>query len=124
MEIFAAFERLSEMDLMPCLVLLYEQLYWLLAFLVAVWLDDVSRLMEIVYDEKRILPKHAHTLAGKAAIWIIRRYIARRYMHYRILHDLNVQLRHCLYDIWLLLPELRPQVDDARKAFGQLRQAA
>jgi hypothetical protein len=80
--------------------------------------------MEIVYDEKHILPRHAHTLAGKATLWVIRRYVAQQYMTYRILRDVSAKFRHSMYDIWLLMPELRPAVDSVRKEFGQLRPIA
>jgi hypothetical protein len=124
MEIFANLALLNDASLSPHLKLLAKQCYWLIAFLIAVCLRDVDTLMEIVYDEKRILPRHAQTLAGKAVVWLIRRYAARQYVTYRILRDMSVKFKHSLYDIWLLLPELRPAVDVVRKEFGQQRSVA
>lgn len=121
MEIFANITLLSQGYWSPQCKLLCQQCYWFIAFLVAAWTGDVDTLMEIVYDEKHILPNHAHTLAGRATLWTIRRYVAQQYMTYRILRDVSAKFRRSLFDIWLLLPELRTHVDHVRKEFGQLR---
>ncbi|HXK37715.1 MAG TPA: hypothetical protein VJ579_01455 [Candidatus Paceibacterota bacterium] len=124
MEIFTNLTLLNDGTLGPYCKLLSKQLYWFIVFLVAFWLEDVDTLMEIVYDDKHILPRHAHALAGKATLSVIRRYVAHQYMTYRILRDVSAKFRHSLYDIWLLLPELRPSVDAVRKELGQLRSIA
>lgn len=121
MEFFQQFSFIAESDQVEQIHVFFKQLYWLLAFLIAVIIDDVETLMEIVYDERRLLPKHAHTLAGRASLRIIRRYVSRRYMTYRILRDISARFRHSLYDIWLLVPELRHDVDAVRKELGPVR---
>jgi hypothetical protein len=115
---------LSQGDFIGCLLDFFQQCYWLCAFFIAFFIDDVETLMKIVYDEQHVLPKHAHTLAGMAILWIIHRYVARHYNSYRILRDTSARFRHSLYDIWLLLPELRHEVDAVRKEFVLSRVAA
>ena len=108
---------LLEYDLEVCLSDFPGQCYWLFVFCLALLVRDVDALMKIVYDERHILPRHAHMLAGRAILHIIRHYIAKRYHSYCILRDTSAHFRHSLYDIWLLLPELRPAVDVVRKEF-------
>ncbi len=112
---------LSQGDFSGCVLDFFQQCYWLCAFLVAFFIDDVETLMKIVYDEKHVLPKHAHTLAGIATLWIIRRYVGRQHNSFRIFRDTSMRFRRTLYDIWFLLPELRPAVDDMRKELAPIR---
>lgn len=124
MEFFQQFGFFAEFDYTLHLQIFFMQLYWLLIFFIAIMVGDVDTLMQIVYDERHILPRHAHTLAGRATLYIIRRYVASRYSNYRILRDVSMHFRHSLYDIWLLLPELRRDVDVVRKEFGHMHPIA